>query len=493
MDATKSLTPAEKRFRESLKAAIKNPDAVGALEAAIAAAGEDGPLSLPAAASEALRAAGATLPEKVGKAAEAKLSDEQAAILEVVKGGGNVFVTGPGGTGKSFLLEAIKKHFAGRLPVTASTGIAAVAVGGVTLHSWTGIGIGKGKAETLANQIVAAGSKGYANITGFNRLAIDEVSMLSAGLFEKLDKIFRIVRKVDKPFGGIQLILFGDFLQLPPVITDEWEINSGKQFCFESAAWYAAQIKTAVLTKIFRQQDAEFAQALNDIRVGEITDVVRRLMNSRHAKFRKEEPPSKIEPVIIHTHNRDVDTLNEVKLANIAGEQVTWTAKYSGRESAIKLLQKNCIAGPEITCKVGAQVMLLKNEDTSRGLANGSVGIVEGFAGDDKERPIVRFKNGEVLEVERHEWEIAENGKIIATCNQMPLRLAWAITAHKSQGMSLDAVRVFLGKVFEDGQAYVALSRARTLEGLYIENGGRNSIRANAKAVDFYRRAEKIY
>lgn len=757
---------------------------------------------------------------KLAKSEEITLSDEQAAVMLAIEQRHNILVTGPAGTGKSTLLKALVKKYGDRMPITATTGIAAVGVGGVTIHSWAGLGLAEGKPEAIARNIRDNKAKALANIVSFNRLAIDEISMMSAGLFDKIDKVFRILRKNDRPFGGMQLMLFGDFClkagtgivmhdgslrkiervkvgdlimgpdsrprrvkrvfrgeaqlyrvqqanadeyectgnhliqmkrrgnsgrfpklpneiaikaselpskskkflevfggykagllqfkkrrvpiepyflgmwlgngesdgyrisdpdpetieycegyakrlrlfcewskegdkncnrisittgkrgnkslnqlkiwlrkyallnnkhipedyllnseqarlellaglidsdgcwsgnrftftsvlrrlaedvkrladhlgfrtgifpvahgawtvsiggetwriptkkkrkqskpralgrerlnstlsvtpsdfgafagievdgdnlflladgtvthncQLPPV-TKERENDSKEVFAFESRAWAEAEIKTALLTKIFRQSDPEFAEALNSIRVGEVTPLVSRLLNSRYIKNRAPDPHPEIEPVTIHTHNGDVEGINDARLAQLAGDAQDYKASDTGKEAGIKLLEKNCLAPTVLRLKIGAQVMLLNNLDPANGLANGSIGRVTKLGA----LPEVQFQNGARRLIEGHSWEIKDNGKVIAERAQLPLRLAWAITAHKSQGMTLDKIAVYLGKCFEDGQAYVALSRARTLDGLFIESGGRNSIRASEKAIAFYRNAARV-
>ena len=430
-----------------------------------------------------------TTPEPPKAAGPVVLSSEQEDVIALVEAGHNVLVTGSAGTGKSTLLRALRERFKNRLPVTATTGIAAVNVEGVTLHSWAGLGLGELSAKAIARGIVSKQGKPYSNIASHDRLALDEVSMLSAELFTKIDHVFRYVRKNDKPFGGMQLILFGDFLQLPPVIKDQAEGCHGV-FAFESKSWTEASIRVAILKKVFRQADAEFSQALNDIRIGNYTPLVSRLLLSR---YRQQDPNPEIEPVVVHTHNVDVETFNEGRLNRLDGDAIEYYAADTGRESAAKLLEKNCLAPTLLRLKVGAQVMLLFNMEPESGLANGSIGVITGFSsGPGLRRPIVKFANGATRELERESWQIKDDNKVVAERFQIPLRLAWSITVHKSQGMTLDKIKVFLAKCFADGQAYVAMSRARTLNGLFIESGTKACIRASEAAVAFYRtEAEK--
>jgi ATP-dependent DNA helicase PIF1 len=415
---------------------------------------------------------------------DVQLSAEQQLPFSAIESGDNVLITGSAGTGKSTILRALVNRFGRKLPIVASTGIAAVNVGGITLHSWASLGLGKAGAKTIANSIISQRGKAFNNIVDNNRLALDEVSMISSSLFAKLDHIFRLVRATTDPefeklpFGGMQMILFGDFLQLPPVIRD----NPKDGFAFESSSWEFAKIKVFFLIKVWRQEDIEFSTALNHIRVGEYPPLVSKVLRSR---YKQVDPNPEIEPVVVHTHNADVDRINHQRLAKIEGEPKIYTAHDEGRPSVVKMLDKHCLAPTELHLKVGAQVMLLYNMEPENGLANGSIGVVSKI----ESYPEVKFANGLTRILERHEWEIKEDGYPIATRRQIPLRLAWAITAHKSQGQTLDKIKVFLGECFEYGQAYVAMSRVRTMEGLFIESGTKASIMAHPKAIEFYKNA----
>ena len=411
------------------------------------------------------------------------LSEEQKAVMDAVDMGQNILITGAAGTGKSFLLKALMAKYRTRLSVCATTGIVAVQVGGSTLHSWAGLGLGKGTPGEIAGRI-KENMKALGNIQMATRLAIDEISMMSASLFTKVDKVFRIIRKCDRPFGGIQLICIGDYCQLPPVLKDSEDQDDG--FCFQSPSWVEADIKLAFLTQAFRQADPRFAEALNSIRLGEVTPLVSEILNSR---YKQKDEGSEIEPVVVYTHNADVDDYNMERLVKLEGEEKRFKARDDGRPWAVKQLEANCLAATEIVLRVGAQVMLLCNLDTGAGLANGSLGVVTGYSLGGV---MVRFLNGETRLVERNKWEIMDSGRIAATREQIPLRLAWAITSHKCQGMTLDKIRVHLAKCWEYGQAYVALSRVKTAAGLFIESGNKKVIRAHPAALEFYRTVEKI-
>lgn len=418
---------------------------------------------------------------------EIELTAEQSGVYRTIVNLDNVLVTGSAGTGKSVLLRHARTHFRDlylRLGVVGSTGIAAVNVGGLTLHTWAGLGMGDEKAEKIVNRIIFdSNQRAFENITQTNHLAIDEISMIGGTLFEKVDKVFRAVRKRDEPFGGMQLILFGDFLQLPPVS----ESNEKREpFAFETQAWKDAKFKVHNLTKVFRQADQEFADVLNSVRKGDVTAKVSTLLNSC---YRKTDPNPEIPPVILTTHNADADNINKRRLAMLEVEGHGYNAEDEGSERAKKILER-CLMPASLDLKVGAQVMCCFNLDQDRGVVNGTLGKVVGFAGAFSKMPIVKFNNGVTMNMEAVTWQIRENEKVIGSRTQIPLRLAWAITVHKSQGMTLDKVEVHLGKAFEFGQAYVALSRARTKDGLFIASGSKASIKAHPKAVNFYEAQE---
>lgn len=421
------------------------------------------------------------------KKKEPNPSPEQEAILKEIESGHNVFITGSAGTGKSFLLKHIIEYFKKHhktLAVCGSTGIAAVNVGGVTLHSWAGIGLATEPVEEVAKRLIQSESKGFRNIKTIDHLAIDEISMISASLLDYVNELFQIIRKSDKPFGGMQIITFGDFLQLPPVSNDE----KLERFAFHAESWKAAQFRCHVLKKVFRQEDQEFAECLNSVRKGIITPQVSAILNEC---YKRKDAFSEINPVILHTHNKNVDAINIGRLNGLDGELMVYGAIDSGSPRGRKVLEK-CILPERLELKEGAQVMLCVNLDVGNGLANGSLGIVTDFEKSFSRRvPVVKFSNGHEQTIDFHRWEVRENSELIAERMQIPLRLAWAITAHKSQGMTLDKVVIHLAGVFEYGQAYVMLSRAKSKEGLFIANGNKQCIRAHPDALKFYEEIEQ--
>jgi ATP-dependent DNA helicase PIF1 len=414
------------------------------------------------------------------------LSPEQKQAIYAIEDGDSIFVTGSAGTGKSFLLQYLRRNYLGAgLHITASTGIAAVNIGGQTLHSWSGIGLGNMPLEaTIQNLFSAKFSRIRKRIKNAKMLAIDEVSMISAATFDLLDGVFKAVRNNDKPFGGLQMILFGDFLQLPPVERGN-EIN----FCFCSQAWKNLNPRTFILKKVFRQQDQKFVNLLDNIRFGNINEADIELLKSR---FNLTDSNAAIRPTMLVSHNAQVELINREELKKISETSKFFMAEFVGDAMKFDFLRKNCLAYEKLELKIGSQVMMLKNTYQKDGIINGSLGIVRGFS-DKKGHPIVEFQNGQKITITPEEWALEKFDEEIggmkteAQMIQIPLILSWAITIHKSQGMTLDKVRCDLSKVFADGQIYVALSRVKTIEGLYIDGLDFRRIKANQDVVEFYK------
>ncbi len=397
------------------------------------------------------------------------LSIDQEKAIKVLKEGKNVFITGSGGSGKSFLLKYLKTTIP-NIHLTASTGIAAVNIGGQTIHSWSGIGLG-----TLpANKLTFSG-KVISRIRFAKILAIDEISMISAETFDLINEVTQLIRKNQNPFGGIQLIIFGDFFQLPPVNGD---------FCFNSKAWTELKLSNIVLKKIFRQSDEIFIDLLNNVRYAKLDTENITILTSRICKCSDE-----IQPTRLVSHNEQADKINKQELEKIISPTHLFKAKYKGTDQLkIEFLKKNCLAYDILELKIGACVMMLRNTYAEQGIINGSVGIVK----DIQTFPIVMFENGieiiiipEIWALERYDDIL---GKLIteASIEQIPLIFSWAITIHKSQGMTLSKIRCDLSKVFTYGQSYVALSRVKSLEGLYIDDINFNKIRTSDLIIDFY-------
>jgi len=422
------------------------------------------------------------------------MKGSQQAALEVLKSGANVFLTGEPGAGKThtilrfetWLQESTSKKYA----ITASTGIAASHLGGKTIHSFTGIGI---KRELTADDMkrILKDERVTKRICDLDVLIIDEVSMIDAQVLENVDMVFRMIRHVpsnkttQQPFGGTQVVLVGDFFQLPPVVVrDSSSSKQTARFAFESRVWKKADFKVCYLTEQHRQNDDEFQEILCAIRNGEVKDShIERLSRCRL----KEKPPTKL-----YTHNIDVDRINNIELSKIKHEEVVHNMLCDGEEAFIRILKKNCLSPERLVLKKDAVVMFTRNDTADPMLpsyryvatgvpsyryVNGTIGKVIGFS-DLMNDPIVETSDGRKIQVSIATWEYAEYEKtrgsaepervVKASIKQYPLRLAWAITVHKSQGMSLDSALVDLRKTFEYGQGYVAISRVRSLAGLHL-------------------------
>lgn len=418
------------------------------------------------------------------------LSHQQLSVIEAFESGKNLFITGGAGSGKSYLLNYLKRTYAEfGLEVTASTGIAAVNIGGSTIHSWAGIGLANLPIDQIVDNIFNPKfARIRRRIRNVKALAIDEISMISAEVLEILNQVFQRVRENRAPMGGIQLLLFGDFLQLPPIN----RFGSNFNFCFNSQTWQELDPKVIVLEEIFRQDDQKFIKVLNNLRFGKLDESDREALESR---LKITDNNSAIRPTILTTHNVKVEKINETELKKIPREEITHTAEYFGAPEKIEFLRKNCIAAEFLKLKVGAQVMMIKNTYQKEGIINGSLGIIRSFS-PKKNYPLVEFSNGKILTISPEEWQVEkfdeEKKSVIteAAMSQVPLILAWAMTIHKSQGLTLDKISCDLNDIFSPGQAYVALSRARALSGVFIESINFNRISAHADAVRFYKALE---
>ncbi|KAK9823557.1 hypothetical protein WJX72_003730 [[Myrmecia] bisecta] len=409
------------------------------------------------------------------------LTPEQQAVLDLIKAGKSVFFTGCAGTGKSLLLRHILRALpASSTFTTASTGLAACALGGTTINAFAGIGRAEGSLDVLK----AAAAKGDSarRWRQATTLVVDEVSMVDGSLFDKLESIARHVRKSQQAFGGIQLVLAGDFHQLPPV-TKGKEGMAARRFCFESPAWWKCVNASLQLHRVFRQADSEFVDILAAIRSGACSKAV--LADLQRRCSRELDTSDGILPTKLYTHREDVDLINKQQLEALSSEAVRFACMDAG---STDILKTACPARTVLELKVGAQVMLLRNISARRGLVNGSRGVVQRFAGGTLKLPVVRFANGEVSTVGKERWSVAAGGRLLGSRMQIPLDLAWAMSVHKSQGMTLDRVEVCLERAFEAGMAYVALSRVKSLEGLRLLGGIHpHALTADAKVVKFYK------
>ncbi len=421
-----------------------------------------------------------------------ELSAEQQKVIDLVKQKYNVFFTGPAGTGKSTILREIMKLDLD-IAVCAPTGIAACNVGGVTLHSFFGLGAG----NIPSDEVLIAMEKNYylkQKIYKTELIVIDEISMVSAELFDLIDHVCQFVRHCRRPFGGIQLVLCGDFYQLPPVINKADEAPEDYVFAFDSRAWKYCIHKTVVLKTIYRQQDPVFANILNLIRTGHITPEVNKLITSRALEWKpdpEKDPKTIIKPTRLFSTNESVDLLNEKELAALTEQDPeldvqSYAASDFVSDPKYSKILHNCSLPKNLQLCIGAQVVMLTNKP-KRGVYNGSRGVVIGFNGMF---PIVQFANG-AMQVTYHRHEGLKYKKkkttVLYSRLQIPLRLAWALTIHKSQGMSLDKVEINMERLFACGQGYVALSRATNLNELYVKGWGYGKkIIVDERVKDFY-------
>lgn len=481
----------------------------------------------------------------VNEVARVFLSAEQRGVIDMLKSGKSVFFTGSAGTGKSVLLRSaiqeLKQLYQqpDNVAVTASTGLAACNIGGSTLHSFSGVGIGAMTGDQMLKRV----KKKKKNVLRWQKtkvLVIDEISMVDAALYDGLEHVARKIKNVEKPWGGIQLVVTGDFFQLPPVCKD----SRGPKFAFEAEKWKCLDA-TIQLRTVFRQKDEDFVSMLNEMRTGKMSA-------KTIESFRKLQRPipynDGLNPTELFPLRAEVDAANAIQLRRLPGEAKVFLAEDSGSITDIAQrdrLLNGTMATDRLELKKGAQVMLIKNRDD--GLVNGSLGVVMGFmnsntytfaadedglvfndsvfrdspwteeelasmdksaagkrkmqkladmhtsAANQKVWPVVRFKspNGgqdstQLMTPESWKTELP-NGEIQACRKQVPLILAYAISIHKSQGQTIERVKVNLLKCFEKGQAYVALSRAVSKDGLEIVNFRPAGVMAHARVEAFYR------
>jgi len=462
------------------------------------------------------------------------LDPKQQLVIDAVKKGKSVFFSGPAGTGKSCLLkiirdDCVKKHGFAAVYVTASTGTAACLLGGVTINSYAGVGFATESIPVLIGK-VRNNFEASLRIAMTKVLIIDEISMISAELFNKLNEIFKCVRNnYEAPFGGIQLVVCGDFYQLPPVNKldpdasdddfpvvntfgdddsddDDDDEEVDQKYSFQSAVWkqlFPEHQNCYLLTKIFRQGDQTFVNILNNIRIGQLdTMQYAALLKCVGRNFDN----SATIPTHLYPLRETVNQYNTSKMAEIKQPVHSFRSTDTLEKSKyLSLLNTNCVVPATLNLKVGARVMYVRNR-FDLGLVNGSQGVVTGFVYVEEramasngtliiknvECPVVKFDNGIEVTVRRDQWKVFSGDKLVATREQVPLILAWAITIHKSQGMTLEYLEVDIKDVFADGQTYVALSRVKSLKGLRLKSYfPLTAIRTNSNVFRYYKQMEK--
>lgn len=415
------------------------------------------------------------------------LDKDQLIAMARVNEGRNVFLTGAAGTGKSSVtVEIIRRRLSDRsLKVCATTGVAALnlrdklaALFGCdvetsTVYRWAGIGLGPKPDQDFGDYLTWMSRRGFAwqgtvsRIKSTKTLVIDEVSMLPGRILDFVDYVCRCIRRDDRPFGGIQIVAVGDFLQLPPVAK-----TGVYDWAFASDAWNCSNFSAVSLRTVHRQADDTFVRLLNEFREGRVTKESSAILKGRVAMF----PDKNI--LRLMTHNAQVDKWNAYQLGCIEKREIVMTADGTGPTDEIEFLQKNLVTPTVLRLREGARVMVTANLSGGPGTpgagaliaANGDMGTVVDFSADGK-AVIVRLDSGKALEVERHKWEFDPTSERETGCFvQFPLRLAWAATIHKSQGLTLDRALVDIRAAREPGQAYVALSRVRGLPGLFMKD-----------------------
>lgn len=434
------------------------------------------------------------------------LSSEQERALTAFKLKKNILLTGPGGSGKSALIKEMVQYALEHeksVQVCALTGCAAVLLkceGATTIHSWAGIGLATGSSQNVVERAIKNKIKRQ-NWSKVDILIIDEVSMMSKKVFDIIDRIGRIIkRKQTIPFGGIQVIFSGDFYQLPPVgDTDEIETT---QFCFESDKWRETIDTIVNLTTIFRQTDEDYSKILNQIRVGKL---YKSSYDKLMTRVNQTYPENGLKPTKLYPKRTDVDRINTDELAKLTTPSVEFTmqtveepgtstgqnkSKFTAEQQTFEInyLMNNTMADKKLTLKIGAQVMCVANIDLegTSPIVNGSQGIVIEMSDG---LPLVQFIGGYKRIIGRHSWKSEKIPSL--SISQIPLILAWAITIHKAQGGTLDLAQIDAGSnIFECGQTYVALSRIKTLSGLYLTAFDPNKIKVNKKVQEYYKQVE---
>ncbi len=395
--------------------------------------------------------------------------------LEILKSDSNIFLTGAAGTGKTFLLNEFIEYLKEkeiRFGVTASTGVAATHLNGITLHSWAGMGIDEKKETKKKVSSILRKPGLIEKIKETKILIIDEISMLKYHNLDLLDNICKIARSSLLPFGGMRVIMCGDFFQLPPVNQE----NKEYLFAYNALVWRNSDIKVCYLEKQYRQEDPEFIKILNAIRENKTNSNILEKLKTR---INQSIVINIDKPTRIFAHNSKADSTNNYELSKIIGEEHQYDMTSWGPDKLVKILKKNCLAPECLILKIGAIVMFVRN-NFGGGYVNGTLGKVIDF--NEGGYPIIETVSNKITVIPQS-WNIEENNNILAKITQFPLKLAWAITIHKSQGMTLDAAEIDLGSAFEYGMGYVALSRLKSLNSLKLIGINELSLKVNPNII----------
>jgi ATP-dependent exoDNAse (exonuclease V) alpha subunit len=398
-------------------------------------------------------------------------------ILIKIKAGNNLFITGGAGSGKSYTLMRLKERLGKELALTASTGVASLNIGGITIHSFAKLGIGTDSLEKILLKI-AKDKKCEKRLLNVRYLAIDEISMLSAKFLNLLNRILKEVRGNDAPFGGVIMLFFGDFLQLPPVIKNYEEDG----LCLFCESWREGEFETILLTSNHRQKDdIDFFEMLRCIRMGQNLDDAYKKLQSR-VGVRTER-----RIIQLVSHKEQANLINQHNLGLLPFEEKIFTAKYEGKEEFIRAYLPHFEENVVLKLKRGARVMLNFNLNVEDGLYNGILGNVIDF--DEKGFPVVFFDEiKQPILVMQNDFLIEDSftSEVLFCFTQVPLQLAYGVTIHKSQGLTFDFIKADISRCFANGQAYVSLSRAKTLNGLFLEPFGKHIFKSDARVTSYY-------
>lgn len=411
---------------------------------------------------------------------------KQSTALHLLKSGKNVFLTGSAGAGKTYVINQYIQYLKERkipVAVTASTGIAATHLNGMTIHAWSGIGV---RTNLTQKDLEFMKTKKYLRdkLEIAKVLIIDEISMLHKTQLDMVNQVLKFFKGNNYAFGGIQVIFSGDFFQLPPVgLQTE---NNREKFAFMSKAWLEAKLAICYLTEQHRQQGGKLDDILNQIRNATVSpETLTLLQKAKDTPFE-----TGWEPPMLYSHNHDVNRTNNQYLRALEGKITTFEATTKGNKKLVDLLKNSVRAEEQLYLKIGAKVMFVKN-NYDKGYINGTLGKIIGYSPENF--PIVQLNNGKEIIAEPDFWSIEDDmGKSLASFEQIPVRLAWAITVHKSQGMTLDCAKVDLSRTFEKGQGYVALSRLKNLEGLQLSGFNETALQVDGLAFKADKRFQEL-
>ncbi len=403
------------------------------------------------------------------------LNPDQRQALEILKGQDNVFITGAAGSGKSYLLRCFLSGT--KIPVLASTGAAAILVNGRTFHSFFGLGIMEGGFQATLERAIA-NKRLVRRIKKTETVVIDEVSMISGPTLRAAETICREIRGGLAPWGAIRVIAVGDFAQLPPVNPH----IRAKEWAFLDESWARSRFHPVVLRQPMRTLDARFLEVLNHVRQGRLTDEVRDFLNERV------RPQPATEFTRLFPHRQTVESYNLQRLSLLPDPLHTFETIYAGTERDIENFRRHSPIGDQIQLKLGALVMLRQNDPQGR-FVNGSLGLVQKIS---PEELAIELLNGRMITLEKASFSLLDaEGRMVVSATNFPLSLAWAMTIHKAQGATLDRVMMDLRRVWEPGQAYVALSRATDPAGLFLEGWRPEAILSDPVVTKFHRQLDE--